>query len=223
MSLTVIHKVKNPKFLVITPLRLGDEIYPILMETIWNNKIDFDWVSYCGPHNIPMNTQKGLLEYCKHYRKPKYFIKVDNDISFSKCPALDEMYKSIKDSSKKIAYVYSSFSYIGRMLNRRFLAEKFNPKQLLDFNTISSVSMIKTSVFEKTGGYITDDKYVRLLDWAHWLHLLRWGYEGLPCPSAYFEAIVDKAGISNAPADDYHKKRVLVIKDFVEPLKEKYK
>lgn len=218
--LTVVHKSKNPKFLVITPLRLGDEIYPNLMESIWINKTKFDWITYCGPDNIPLNTQNGLKEYCKNNKMPKYFIKVDNDIVFE-TDVLDEMYKTLKLSSNDIGYCYSSFMFTG-MMNMQFGADEFNIKRLMGSNYISSVSMIKTSVFENTGGYIIDDKYIRLLDWAHWLYLYKRGYKGIPC-NGMFNAIVDKQGISNASSEDYFKKRELIIRDFVNPLKESIK
>lgn len=217
--LTLVHKSKNPKFLIITPLRLGDEIYPNLMESIWINKIQFDWITYCGPDNIPTNTQNGLNEYCKNNKIPKYFIKVDNDIVFE-TDVLDEMYKTLKLSSNDIGYCYSSFAFVGKM-TAHFPAQEFDINKLMNNNYISSVSMIKTKVFQNTGRYITDNKYVRLLDWAHWLHLYKLGYKGIKC-DGMFNAIIDKQGISNASADDYHKKRELVIRDFVNPLKEKF-
>ena len=218
--LTIVHKSKNPKFLVITPLRLGDEIYPNLMESIWINKTKFDWITYCGPNNIPLNTQNGLKEYCKNNKKPKYFIKVDNDIVF-KTNVLDEMYNKLKLSSKNIAYCYSSFAFIGKM-TAYFKAQEFDINKLINSNYISSVSMIKTEAFENTGGYITDDKYIRLLDWAHWLYLYKRGYKGIPC-NGMFHAIVNKSGISNASSEDYFKKRELIIRDFINPLKENIK
>lgn len=218
--LTIVHKSKNPKFLVITPLRLGDEIYPNLMESIWINKTKFDWITYCGPNNIPLNTQNGLKEYCKNNKKPKYFIKVDNDIVF-KTNVLDEMYNKLKLSSKNIAYCYSSFAFVGKMTTY-FKAQEFDINKLINSNYISSVSMVKTEVFENTGGYITDDKYIRLLDWAHWLYLYKRGYKGIPC-NGMFQAIVNKSGISNASNEDYFKKRELIIRDFINPLKESIK
>lgn len=36
--LEIINKVDNPAYLVITPLRPEDEIYPALKETIFNNR-----------------------------------------------------------------------------------------------------------------------------------------------------------------------------------------
>ena len=212
--LEIINKVDNPAYLVITPLRPEDEIYPVLKETIFNNRLPFDWVSYRGNNNIPMNTQLGYYEYCKQLNRPEYFIKVDNDIKFGKVPTLDMMALELHKSNNNVAYCYCSFKFSG-LLNAYFKAGEFSKTRLLDSNYISSVSMIKSRVFEKYN-FITDDKYVRLLDWCYWLHLMRHGFIGTPC-EGFFEAIVDKPGISNGPNQEYFDKKKLVIDDFIRP------
>lgn len=217
MGYKEIQIVKNPRYLVITPLRKTDCITEYLDASIDLNSLPFDWIAYSGEFNIPTNTQKGLEAYCRLHRKPKYFIKVDNDIQF-KTSVLDQMYNVLKDSPKTIAYAYSGFAFKGSM-NMRFGADKFDIKRLKENNYISSVSMIKTEAFEKVGGFVIDDRLVRLLDWAMWLKFYRYGYIGAPVIDAFFEAIVEGKGVSNGSAEDFFKKKALVIKHFVEVLK----
>ena len=215
-----LQKEPNPKFVAITPLRPTDCISLELYDTISRNQLSFDWVTYKGKGNACENTQKGLIEYCKARKKPKYFIKLDNDLMFRFTPAFDRMYECLVDSPKSVAYAYSSFAFVGSM-NLKFGADKFDPVRLMDTNYISSCSMIKTEAFEKVGGFVTDQKFVRLLDWALWLKFLRHGYVGKPCPDAYFEAIADEGKVSTGDADDYWKKRELVKAHFTEPYKDK--
>ena len=217
MGYKEIQIVKNPKYLVITPLRPTDCITEYLDASIDLNSYPFDWIAYSGNNNIPLNTQKGLEAYCKLHRKPKYFIKVDNDINF-KTAVLDQMCDVLKESPKSIAYAYSGFAFKGSM-NMRFGPDVFDIKRLKENNYISSVSMIKTEAFEKVGGFVIDNRLVRLLDWAMWLKFYRYGFSGAPVINAFFEAIVEGAGVSNGDANDFFKKKALVIKHFVEVLK----
>ena len=210
---------KNPKFVAITPLRPKDCITLELYDTIARNNVSFDWVTYNGKGNACFNTQQGLIEYCKVKKKPKYFIKLDNDLMFRYTPALDRMYEAILDTPKHIAYTFSSFAFLGT-INMRFGADAFDVERLIESNYISSCSMIKTEAFEKIGGFITDKKFVRLLDWATWLKFLRHGYIGKACPEGFFEAISDEGCVSTGRAEDYYTKLALVKKHFVEPYKE---
>lgn len=215
--LEIIKKVDNPRFLVITPLRKGDKISKKTMEILETNSTPFDWVSFKSKRNVPGNTKMGLLEYEKEFPKLPYIIKIDNDINASSC-LLDIMYQTIKSSKENEAYTYSSFSYVknGKKLFS-FPAILFNMEKLLKHNYISSNSMIKRDLLDKVGGFVTDKKLERLLDYALWLKFLYHGYKGVPCLS-YFEAEMSDKSISAQSQQDYNKKMILVHKQFVEPI-----
>ena len=216
----IIKKVKNPRFLVITPLRKGDYISKQTLETINNNSTPFDWVSFKSKRNVPGNTKLGLLEYEKQFEKLPYLIKIDNDINAS-TSMLDLMYQTIKQSEENVAYVYTSFSYVknGKSV-ASFPAEKFDFQRLMKSNYISSNSMIKRDSLASVSGFVTDKKYERLLDYALWLKFLLNGYKGEPCIS-YFEAEMSEKSISARSNMDYQKKMSLIKTDFIDPIIEK--
>lgn len=128
-----------------------------------------------GNNNIPTNTQLGLLEYEKQFTPAKYVIKVDNDID-AKPNFLDSLYHTLDTSENNIAYSYCSFSFVNESQRIFFKAIDFNRDKLLKSNYISSVSMIKVNLLKKIGGFVCDEKYVRLLDYALWLTFLRNNY-----------------------------------------------
>lgn len=207
-------KTKNPKFLVITPLKENDEISMETYNSVLQNSTEFNWVSYSANNNIPTNTKLGLEEYEKENKKLPYIIKIDNDVVFG-TNTLSYMYNCIKNSEKKIGYVYCNFDYIKN--NRIFASFKFlqfNGTQLKKSNYISSVSMIKRNVLEKVGGFITNNKYKRLLDYALWLKMLNQGYIG-KLSQGYFKAIMSENSISNGSDEEYKKVLREVHRDFI--------
>lgn len=224
--LEVIKKVDNPRFLVITPLRVRDKISKETLETISNNSTPFDWVSFKSKRNVPSNTKEGLREYIKKYGTPKYIIKIDNDIDAEE-GLLDIMYQTISSSPDGVAYVYSSFKYIkdGKSYVS-FPAQKLDvqhwTKRLLNSNFISSNSMIKVDKLEEVGGFVCKRKYERLLDWALWLKFLLNGYVGVPCAGT-FNAIMNENSISTRGQKDYRKKHRAVVEDFAKPVVDKVK
>jgi hypothetical protein len=77
---------------------------------------------------------------------------------------LDEMYKLLSGTNNNISYCYCSFSYIlpdGKQIS---FNKNFNKNELLKQNYISSNSMIKLDKLDQVGGFVCNDKYVRLLD-----------------------------------------------------------
>lgn len=215
---TLIHKSKNPKFLVITPLRENDTISENTLKIINDTKTEFDWISFSGNNNIPTNTQLGWEHYINEYGDIDYIIKVDNDITANP-NFLDSLYETLKNSPNNVAYSYCSFSFINEKTKIYFRADDFNIEKLLRSNYISSVSMIKTKPLKKIGGFVRDNKYVRLLDYALWLKFLSNDYIGIADKNTYFEAELNRNSISARSQEDYINKMKLVYNDFVLPYK----
>lgn len=215
--LTTIHKSKSPKFLIITPLKEGDKISKETKKTVKRNTISFDWISYESNNNIPTNTTLALEEYEQQYIKPEYLIKVDNDIEMDRS-LLDNMYYNLVNSNDRIGYCYCPFRYVlpdGREIQ---FNQQFDRNKLLKQNYISSNSMIKRNVLDEVGGFVCDNKYERLLDYAFWLRCLYYGYEGLMIPGKEFRTPLNEGNISNRGEDDYKLKYSRIYNDFCLPL-----
>lgn len=217
--LKVIQETKNPLFLVITPLKPNDKISKETKISIKRNRYAFDWISYEGDNNIPTNTQLAMFQW----KYIPYIIKIDNDINAER-GMLDSMYLTLSHHlcSQNVAYVYPYFDFLlenGRKISFPFTG--FNSYRLLSANYISSNSMIKRDLLDKVGGFVTDQKYERLLDWALWLRFLYYGYVGTNV-NKYFSTPLNKEGISNRGQKDYELKAWEVKRDFVDPIKEKF-
>ncbi len=202
----------NPQILVITPLLTGHSISKETKKSIKRNKTPFVWISYLGPNNAYLNTQKAFNIYRNDYELPKYVIKVDNDI-ISQRGMLDEMYKTLEGSKDNEAYTYCPFSFEG-YVNISFSAIPFDAERLRQNNYISSISMIKTKRLIECGLFVTDVRGERLLDWALWLKLLKRGYIGVPTQKTSFVAISNKDNVSSRSNDDYQQKRRWVLENF---------
>ena len=216
----VIKKVKSPKYLVITPLKSGDKISKKTKKGVKKNKLPFDWVYYEGDNNIPINTTLALEQYrkkCGH--GVDYIIKVDNDVYMDN-GLLDEMYYVLKNSGDDVGYAYCGFSFIHELGMKTTFNKEFTVSDLLQHNYISSNSMIKFDALDKVGGFVTDEKYERLLDWALWLKFLYYGYRGVRIGIKGFETPLNKDGVSARGRNDYQIKRQRVIQDFVLPIRE---
>lgn len=217
---SIVKKVENPKFLVITPLKIEDKISKKTLNSIEKNSTPFDWVSFNGKWNIPTNTKYALENYNKKFEKLPYIVKIDNDINAAPC-LLDFMYQTIKESNDNIAYVYSSFVYTKKdKIQYEFKAIPFSWKKLLNHNYISSNSMIKQDLLEKIGGFVCNKKFERLLDWALWLKFFENGYLGLPS-QGFFAAEMNENSVSSRGIKDYKKKHEAVSQAFVKPILEK--
>ena len=211
--LKIIKQTKNPKYLVITPLKNGDKISKITKKSINRNRHQFDWISYQSNNNIPTNTELALKEY-KYIR---YIIKIDNDINANR-NMLDKMYNVLHTMPKHIAYCYPKFKYLlpnGKSID--FTDNIFNVERLLKSNYITSNSMIDRYKLDEIGGFVTDNKYVRLLDWALWLKFLYYGYIGVPSNTGFVTALNDN-NISARGNEDYKEKHKRVYDDFVLPI-----
>jgi len=220
MTLKKIHQSKNPNLLVITPLREGDNISENTIRTVMyhKKKLSFDWYSYEGSGNVMKNFLDGFSLYKEenNLKRPQYIIKIDNDTTW-KLNTLTHMYETLsKCRDDSIAYCYCSFEYVGKV-NAKFPAIPFNKDKLKKVNYISSNSMFRTEIIENIPPII-DDKYVRLLDYAYFLHLLYHGYRGIPCEKGYFRADTTNNSISSRDGEDYKEKFQRVYEDFIKRL-----
>lgn len=215
VEVEVIKKEKNPDILVITPLLTGHKISKETKKSIKRNDLSFEWIASRGDNNIPTNVWEGLNEYKKIKNLPKYYIMIDNDILLGR-HMLDRLYSKIKKSKEDVAFAYASFQYVGH-IHHNFPAAEYDIERLIKHNYISSNSMFKTDVVLNVG-LVTDDKYVRLLDWAFILKLFANGYRGIATPEANFIVMAGEDDISARSKYDYDLKRKRVIEDFVLPL-----
>ena len=206
-------KHPNPQILVITPLLTGHSVSKETKKTIKRNKTPFVWISYMGPGNAYLNTQKAFNIYKNDYELPPYIIKVDNDI-IAQRGMLDVMYKTLETSNDNEAYTYCPFSFQG-YVNLSFPYTPFDADRLRQRNYISSISMIKTKRLIECGLFVTDVRGERLLDWALWLNLLKRGYIGVPTSKTSFVAISSKDSVSSRSNEDYQKKRQWVVENYV--------
>lgn len=212
----IIKKVKNPKFLVITPLRISDSISENTLSLLNTTKTEFDWISYSGNNNIPKNTQLALNEYEENIGNVDYLIKVDNDIT-PNSNFLDSLYNILENSNDNIAYSYCSFEFSNEKTKICINAFDFDELQLLNYNYISSISMIKRNALKEIGDFIYDDQYVRLLDYALWLKFLSHNYIGIYDKNTYFKAELNENSISAGSSEDYELKMSRIKNDFILP------
>ena len=73
---------------------------------------------------------------------------------------------------------------------------------------------MKSKALQEVGGWVTDDRGFRLLDWALWLKLLNKGYIGTPTDKASFVAISKPSSVSNRGNEDYIIKKKWVLDNF---------
>jgi len=217
-KITVIKESKNPKVLVVTPLLPGHKISKETKVTIKRNSIPLTWISSMGRNNIPTNLQKGLEYY--EGKLPPYYIMIDNDIILGR-HMIDRMVGVLdKRKSDNIAFAYASFKFKG-VVDKKFPAEPYAINRLLQHNYISSNSLFRSNIVMNIG-LVTDNNYVRLLDWCMLLKLLYHGYYGMPCPNANFIAKSSESDISAGSNEDYEIKRYRVLQDFGHPIVERY-
>ena len=211
----------QPEILVITPLSTGDKISGATKKSIKRNRTPFDWISYMGDHNPYHNTKIAYKQYRRdHGTVPKYVIKVDNDITARK-HWLDKMYNSLETCScPDVAYSYTSFEFTGA-INVTFPLSPFSSIRLLRSNYISSCSLVKTQLLDQIGGFVTDDKYFRLLDWCLWLKFLKFGFIGQPVSNTHFSAFAKATSVSCRSREDYQTKVKAVKSDFIDTISNK--
>lgn len=216
-KITVLKECKNPEILVVTPLLPDHKVSKITKKTIKRNEIPFYWISSAGNNNIPTNAQEGINWYKHNFSElPPYYIMIDRDIEMGR-RMLDRLYVKLNSNCFDIvAYVYATFEFKGE-INAQFPARPFDINRLVKANYISSNTMFKSSVIEEVG-LVTDDKYVRLLDYAFLLKCFGKGYVGIPEPTAWFIAHSTKNDISARGQEDYKNKYLAVYEDFIQPL-----
>lgn len=221
--MNIIKESANAKVLVITPLLPDHKISKETKKTIKRNTVPFTWISYEGNDNIPTNVQNGLNEFRKYKKNdiPEFLLPLDRDIILGR-GMIDRMCVALSMLPLEVAYTYANFEFKGA-INKKFPAQTFDINKLVFNNYISSNSLIRISALNDVGGFVTDDKYKRLLDWALWLKFYQHGYIGMPCPIASFTAISTKDDISAGTAEDFELKRRRVMVDFVTPIIEKAK
>ncbi|MCK5021582.1 MAG: hypothetical protein KAS32_31530 [Candidatus Peribacteraceae bacterium] len=212
MIKTVVRHNK-PKILVITPLLTGSKISKETKKTIKRNKTPFMWISYMGDGNPCKNTQMALNEYKKNSDLPPYIIKIDNDI-IAQRGMLDTMVNTLEDAPHQVSYCYCDFEFKGSV-NAKFLAINFDGEYLKKSNYISSCSLIKTKRLMGAGGWVTDDKGFRLLDWALWLKFLKRGDIGIPTSKTSFVAMASPTSVSARGGGDYLEKKKWVQDNFI--------
>ena len=214
---------KDPQILIITPLREGAKVSKQTKKTIKRTRTPYTWITYMGKGNPACNTNKGLKEYRKNYDKvPPYVIKLDNDITASRF-MLDKMVTALQRQSvmsdHRAGYAYCSFKFEGAV-NASFPADPFDIRRLMQHNYISFNSLIVYEALRQSGGFVTDDKYFRLLDWALWLKMFSYGYQGLPVQDCNFVAYASPDSVSAKGQEDYEIKHRAVHEDFVTPILE---
>ena len=212
----------TPEILIITPLKSYDKISKVTKKTIKRNKTPFVWISYMGDGNPAENTRIAYNQYRHNNDLPPYVIKIDNDITASR-GMLDKMYEALEISKylsdAHYAYAYCGFEFQGA-IQQKFPLTKFDHIMLMRQNYISFNSLINTEALNLVGGFVTDDKGFRLLDWALWLRFLKHGFVGMPVEKAYFTAYASKNSVSARSTNDYVQKYQWVSKNFIDPLKD---
>lgn len=200
--------------LVVTPLRLDDSVSRLTLKTVLDfTKSRFCWYTYSGKNNVMKNFALGLEELRHEFDAlPLSVIKIDSDTVWAP-GTLDGMLRTLDESPNEIGYVYTNFCYAG-YLNARFPAAPFEQERLKNHNYISSNSLFRLSTL-LNHELITDDKYIRLLDWCYLLKLLQHGVKGRPYESGSFTAISKIESISSQSAEEYDVKRKQVLDDFV--------
>jgi len=205
-------KHHKPQILVITPLLTGHKVGKDVKKGIKRNKTPFEWITYMGPGNPCYNTQMGLNNYRRIKELPPYIIKIDNDI-LAQRGMLDVMIDTLKRAPDETAYCYCNFEFRGAVI-AKFSADNFDAQRLKHTNYISSCSLIDTKKLINVGGWVTDDKGFRLLDWALWLKFLQRGYIGTPTKTTSFVAMASANSVSAGGSNDYHIKRRWVLENF---------
>ena len=212
----IVKECNNPKILVITPLLPGHKISKETKKTIKRNDVKFKWIASIGKNNIPTNVELGMNWYWRTYKTlPPFVFPLDNDIILGR-KILDKLLNKLEFSDEDIAFSYASFEFKGTV-NKAFPADPYDIKRLMEGNYISSNSLFKSYVVFNVG-FVTDDMYKRLLDYAMILKLFGAGYKGIPCPEANFIAISTKNDISAGSETDYWIKYNRVKRDFIQPL-----
>jgi hypothetical protein len=210
----VIKDCKNPLVLVITPLLPEHEISNETRISIKSNKIYYKWISFTSNRKHAANVQAGIDTYKIEYGQlPEYLLILDRDIICGR-KMIDRLHKVLFDEPKNIGFSYCSFEYKGH-INIRFHASPYDIDRLQKGNYISSNSLYRTSVIDDVGGFIVEEQYHRLSDWAMWLKIYNYGYIGTPCYDTSFIAISTEKDISAGSNEEYQITKKIVQDNFI--------
>jgi len=216
-GIRAIREDKNSDVVVVTPLLPGHKISDETRKTIKRNDIPFTWILSEGQNNIPTNVQNGLNYYRKSMNgKARYVLPLDRDIVLGR-NMIDRLYKTLQGVPKYIAFSYASFAFRGAV-NVEFKAKQYDINSLVMGNYISSNSMIEIAKLDEIGGFVTNERYKRLLDWCLWLKFYQGGYIGIPSKDASFIAISTKDDVSAGTNADFKLKRERVYRDIILPI-----
>jgi|WetSurMetagenome_2_1015567.scaffolds.fasta_scaffold05946_3 hypothetical protein len=206
----------NSDILAITPLLPGHKISKETKIGLKRSDIPFNWICFESSANIPINVTAGIEEFKRRYKEPNYIIIIDRDIIPNR-NMLMKLHRDLSRSEDNIAYCYCGFEFKGT-INDKFYGLTFDPINLLNSNYISSNSMIKYNKLKEVGGFVTDNKYKRLLDWALWLKFLSAGYHGILCKDTRFIAVSEPSSISAGTREEYRRVYKQIKEDFVKPM-----
>lgn len=105
---------------------------------------------------------------------------------------LQLMYETLEKNKEK-GYAYCDFKCVNHPCNGTYIhhAGVFEKSRLLSGNYISTMSLIRTSMFP---GF--DNTIKRLQDWDVWLTMLKKGIEGIYIPEVLFTAYFNNKGIT---------------------------
>jgi hypothetical protein len=73
------------------------------------------------------------------------------------------------------------------------------------------------------GGFVTNNRYKRLLDWCLWLKFFSKGYIGKACENASFIAVSKEDDVSAGSLEEFNLKKGRVFNDFIKPIIDGYK
>jgi hypothetical protein len=200
------------RILIITPLKPGDKVSRETKILVNRTKTNHKWIIWEGNKNPAANTADAYNDYKSKNPLPSYIIKLDNDILGGR-GMIDKMYDAL-EKDKKASYAYCGFKFTGA-INHEFPVKPFLPRELKKSNYISFNSLIRVSHLEKIGGFITDDKYYRLLDWCLWLEFLNNGMYGIPIYNTSFTAFASPNSVSARSNEDYQEKYKRVYENFI--------
>jgi hypothetical protein len=221
--LKIVRNDKNSQILVITPLLKNEKVeHKISRDTensIKRNDVPFIWVTYSGAGKHATNIQNLLDAYQNKYPIPPYIQVLDCDIILGR-HFLDRMYEKIIKSKDDVGFVYSPFQYQGHV-NISFPPMKYDIEKLVMGNYISSNSLYKYEAIKAVKGFVTQEIYHRLSDWAMFLKMYYYGYIGELCESTSFVAISTKDDISAGTSEEFLRTKNLIHEDFVRPILER--
>jgi len=141
--------------------------------------------------------------------KGEFILFSDNDLEWDK-DAIAVLYKTLVQSDK--GYSYGAYTLDGNLIGNK----EFSSHDLWRYNYISTMSLIRKVVWEKSGGF--DPKIKRFQDWDLWLSLLGKGIEGVYCGSTVFSTKYRK-GITFGDTEQEEARKIVLSKHNIKQTK----